>query len=241
VAQRYWLGHGDANFNAVQYGRLWPVCERDSKSPFEFLGLMTDADAKSGRVERLFSRHSTWITEKARLTSLSYSQSVDAIFPASEQDFDAIRDFIAGPLQAVDSLEALQNEIIQFVASPEVPDDLSAVKIMSLHKSKGLTFKVTIIAGVVEGLAPMVPERNDPDYDDILREQRRLFYVAMTRCKERLYISSFVNVGRGEAAQMNITLQGRNAIASRFLRELGQGAPRSVSGQNLLRDSILPL
>ena len=61
-----------------------------------------------------------------------------------------------------------------------------SVTLMTMHAAKGLEFPVVFIAGCENGLLPFKPL--DGDVSDV-EEERRLFYVAMTRAKERLYIS----------------------------------------------------
>jgi len=60
------------------------------------------------------------------------------------------------------------------------------VRLMTLHQAKGLEFSVVFIAGVEEGILP-----HSRSLDNIysLEEERRLFYVGITRAKERLYIT----------------------------------------------------
>lgn len=62
----------------------------------------------------------------------------------------------------------------------------NAITLMSVHAAKGLEFPVVFIAGAEEGLFPYLKEGES---DERLAEERRLFYVAMTRAKDRLYIS----------------------------------------------------
>lgn len=62
----------------------------------------------------------------------------------------------------------------------------SCVKLTTLHQAKGLEFENVFIAGVEEGFIPLV--KND-NLDRELEEERRLFYVGMTRAKERLYLT----------------------------------------------------
>jgi superfamily I DNA/RNA helicase len=60
------------------------------------------------------------------------------------------------------------------------------VALMSMHAAKGLEFSVVFIAGCEDGLIPYrraAGERSDAE------EERRLFYVAMTRARQRLYLS----------------------------------------------------
>jgi DNA helicase-2/ATP-dependent DNA helicase PcrA len=61
----------------------------------------------------------------------------------------------------------------------------SAVTLMTLHSAKGLEFPTVIIAGLENGLFPL---SRTFDNNDDLEEERRLFYVGMTRAKENLYL-----------------------------------------------------
>lgn len=61
-----------------------------------------------------------------------------------------------------------------------------AVRLMTCHGSKGLEFPVVFLAGVNQGTLPLTREHDSPD----LEEERRLFFVAMTRAKEELYITA---------------------------------------------------
>jgi DNA helicase-2/ATP-dependent DNA helicase PcrA len=63
--------------------------------------------------------------------------------------------------------------------------DRPSVTLMTLHSVKGLEFPVVIITGLEDGLLPL--SRNQ-DKEEELEEERRLFYVGMTRAKERLYL-----------------------------------------------------
>ncbi|RMF59427.1 MAG: hypothetical protein D6748_06385 [Calditrichaeota bacterium] len=61
----------------------------------------------------------------------------------------------------------------------------SAVTLMTLHSAKGLEFPVVIITGNEDGLFPLFRSLSN---DEELEEERRLFYVGMTRAKENLYL-----------------------------------------------------
>jgi superfamily I DNA/RNA helicase len=60
------------------------------------------------------------------------------------------------------------------------------VSLMTMHAAKGLEFPVIFITGCEENLIPF-KRRNTEQVD--IEEERRLFYVAMTRAKDRLYLS----------------------------------------------------
>jgi len=116
---------------------------------------------------------------------------------------------------------------------------------MSRHKCKGLSTPVVIIAGCIEGLLPSAP---DPDLTDaenraLLEEQRRLFYVGLTRCKSDpacgqpgiLILTSSRTMNLADAMQSGIKLARVSYAtayvqASRFMRELGQTAPIAAAG-----------
>ena len=63
--------------------------------------------------------------------------------------------------------------------------DLSGVTISTIHASKGLEFKHVFLIGCSEGLIPY----GLPQDDDVLEEERRLMYVAVTRAEDTLDVS----------------------------------------------------
>ena len=67
-----------------------------------------------------------------------------------------------------------------------LPFDTEKVSILTLHASKGLEFPVVFIAGCEAGNIPFEPTYGEPSDPE---EERRLFYVAMTRAKERLILT----------------------------------------------------
>jgi DNA helicase-2/ATP-dependent DNA helicase PcrA len=64
--------------------------------------------------------------------------------------------------------------------------DAQAVTLMTAHNAKGLEFPVVFIAGMEDGLFPLSRAHEHPD---TLEEERRLFYVAITRAERKLFIS----------------------------------------------------
>ncbi len=74
---------------------------------------------------------------------------------------------------------------------------------MSMHAAKGLEFSVVFIAGCEDGL---IPYRRAADERIDAEEERRLFYVAMTRARQRLYLSCARRrrvFGKAEARQVS--------------------------------------
>ena len=62
-----------------------------------------------------------------------------------------------------------------------------AVKVLTIHAAKGLEFPVVFVVALEEAI---FPSSRSLDHPQALEEERRLFYVAVTRAKERLYLSS---------------------------------------------------
>jgi len=87
------------------------------------------------------------------------------------------------------------------------------VALMTLHTAKGLEFENVFIVGVEQGLLPHEHERSDTDDEEELEEERRLFFVGITRAKQGLYISY--------ARYRTIRGQTLRTIPSQFLYELG--------------------
>ena len=84
-----------------------------------------------------------------------------------------------------------------------------AVQLMTVHSAKGLEFIAVFITGLEEGL---FPHENSINEQNGLEEERRLMYVAITRAKERLYLS--------HTQSRMLHGQVRYNMPSRFLEEL---------------------
>ena len=84
-----------------------------------------------------------------------------------------------------------------------------ALQLMTVHAAKGLEFKTVFISGLEEGLCP---HENSMSENGGLEEERRLMYVAVTRARQRLYLS--------HAQSRMLHGQVRYGIPSRFLDEI---------------------
>ncbi len=94
-----------------------------------------------------------------------------------------------------------------------------ALQLMTVHSAKGLEFHAVFITGLEEGL---FPHENAMMDDGGLEEERRLMYVAITRARQRLYLSF--------AQSRMLHGQMRYGLASRFLREIPSGLIKQVGG-----------
>ncbi len=121
----------------------------------------------------------------------------------------------------------------------DVEDGPDVVSIMTVHGAKGLEFKYVFVANLVEqrfpsqsrgaGLTfpPGLMKDSEWTSDEHHREERRLFYVAMTRAKEGLFLLSADDYGGT-----------RKKKPSRFLREIGFETPDSGRKTSDLKDLV---
>ena len=87
-------------------------------------------------------------------------------------------------------VDALAEAALFTDADTKETENRDAVGLMTLHASKGLEFPVVFIVGLEEGIFPSFPKKDYEDYDKTIEEERRVFYVGMTRAEERLYLSA---------------------------------------------------
>ncbi|NWG03520.1 MAG: UvrD-helicase domain-containing protein [Syntrophaceae bacterium] len=107
------------------------------------------------------------------------------------------------------SLEAFLDKVSLVTDIDLYEDKGNRVSLMTLHCAKGLEFPVVFIVGIEEGLLPHY--RRGEEIED-MEEERRLFYVGMTRAKRKLFLS--------RAEERSTFGVGRANLPSRFLDEL---------------------
>lgn len=116
------------------------------------------------------------------------AQNVEELVAAAAE-FDAERVLEAEDLKEVGELTELDLFLqkISLVADVDTLDpDADAVTLMTLHNAKGLEFPIVFISGTEQGLLPLSRSRESVEE---LEEERRLFYVGMTRAQRRLYLT----------------------------------------------------
>ena len=109
--------------------------------------------------------------------------------------------------QIVDDISLLTD------AKGEEKSKANCVKLMTAHASKGLEFNTVFLTGAQEG---SFPHKNSIEVGsrDAIEEERRLFYVAMTRAEKQLYITHVSTAKNGESGGYV------NVASSRFLNEI---------------------
>ncbi len=96
---------------------------------------------------------------------------------------------LAAEYQTVGLLDFLED--VALVSDQDTLDPTQEVPtLLTLHAAKGLEFKQVLIVGVNEGILPHKRSFDDPE---AMEEERRLFYVGITRAKDRLYLFHSLN------------------------------------------------
>ncbi len=137
-------------------------------------------------------------------------EGTDVAFSKME-NIDELINVIMGLEQGEEkvSLESFLDKVSLVTDVDLYEDKGNRVSLMTLHCAKGLEFPVVFIVGIEEGLLPHY--RRGEEIED-MEEERRLFYVGMTRAKERLFLS--------RAEERSTFGVGRANLPSRFLDEL---------------------
>lgn len=241
VALRCWCGFGKNNLNANAWARLRNHCGETGESPWQVLEQLEAESIRIPYTSSLVERFKELKGELARLQDLSGDDLLSAIFP-DDQDwakpFAELKSYVEeGEYGARELLDVIRRHIAQ----PELPTNVDYVRVMSLHKSKGLTADMVIIAGCLEGLMPSIDsDAPHVEQERSLEEQCRLFYVGITRTKRVLVLSSVTRLPRKLAHRMRVRV-GRSrgqfveTITSRFLSQLGQECPGVITGNEFLR------
>jgi superfamily I DNA/RNA helicase len=248
VGLRCWLGFHHTDNAVIPYRKFREYCEQHGRDPFYVMG-----DLAAGRIvvhgtERLVERWRAFESERNRIGAVTDQALIDALFPEGTVELAEVRglaiDVLREQGEGVTAAKLLE-ELAPKIYSPEPPLNGDCVRVMSLHKAKGLTIHSVFLAGCNRGWLPFVEQdlQGEPATKK-KEEQRRLFYVALTRCTHTLVLSSFLQIPLRDAPATHIFYTGRptgperlvRTEPSEFLAELGPNAPRAIPGATLLNE-----
>ena len=166
--------------------------EAEHLSLTELVDLVLD---KSGLKSELEKENS--IEAETRLENLEEFKSITKAF---EDKYGLI------------SLPDFLYEVSLISDNTEVTDSSNRVTLMTVHAVKGLEFNYVFITGLEEGL---FPHMNSLNSQSDIEEERRLCYVAITRAREKLYITN--------ARTRVLYGQEQVNMVSRFIKEIDEG------------------
>jgi superfamily I DNA/RNA helicase len=236
VALRCWLGFGSSNLRAGPYQHLRSYCEENSAITKDVLEKMSNRELNIPYTQNLIERYNQLKQKIEEMDSIKGCKLIDQLFPADAEWAEPLRLFLKNIKEEASSSNILE-ELRTNITQPEMPIDVDYVRIMSLHKSKGLTADLVVICGCIDGLIPF-RDKNlcGNERKKSLEEQRRLFYVSITRTTNILVISSILNLPRDLAYKMGACVRGRDTryagtISSPFISELGADLPQPTRGE----------
>ena len=179
----------------VELGEVFAEAERmlqENASPGDILRHLIDA---SGYADALKATRDP--QDEARLENVEELVSVAREFRRNNPEGGLI-DFLT--------------EVALVAAADEIDDESGSVSLMTLHTAKGLEYDAVFIAGVEEDLLPHRMSSGEPGG---LAEERRLFYVGITRARKRLFLS--LAMTRNAFGETSV------AMPSRYLQEIPPG------------------
>ena len=192
---------------SVQLGKQLPARAANALQGFADIvrGLRSDAHQlpPSGLVRRLNER-------SGLLAALRALCKDEAQFQARRRNLDELADWFDGPRadQKGTSGSGELAAALALLSHADKGDPGNQVRLMSLHGAKGLEFRYVFIIGVEDGTLPHEASIEEGRLD----EERRLFYVGITRAKEQLWLSHASEAQRwGDRLRLS---------PSRFLDEL---------------------
>jgi DNA helicase-2/ATP-dependent DNA helicase PcrA len=186
---------------------LWESCRklaREDKSIASFVSLIEYLDGIK-KIDELIVA----IAEKTGYVDILKKQ--DTI--ESEGRIENIEELLSAVYEFTESTE--QHSPADYLTEVGLKTDIDdwkrddSVNLMTLHNTKGLEFDVVFIIGIGEGLLPHYRSIKEGN----IEEERRLFYVGITRARKKLYLSCFLTQGGGWEAV-------RRIHPSHFLNEL---------------------
>ena len=149
------------------YNPLKEIFENDLK--YTITDLINEVLDKSGYLKVLESSYS--VEDRARIDNINEFISAASEYEENNPD-DTIYDYLEN-LSLISELEKTE-------------DRDNSVTLMTMHAAKGLEFPIVFVVGMDEGL---FPGKRSIDEGNV-EEERRLFYVAITRAREKLYLTS---------------------------------------------------
>ncbi|MGB7217804.1 MAG: ATP-dependent helicase [Vicinamibacterales bacterium] len=236
VALRSWCGFGSESLGEPGWRRIRARADATGESPREILEQVVDGAIGLPHTRAVVERYELLQGRLAALRDQRGQELADRLFPTAETWSEPFQTIVASSFRPGTAFNAedLLDEVRAGITQPETPTEVDFVRVMSLHKSKGLTSTLVVIMGCIEGAMPRIDfDSSQAEQRRSLEEQRRLFYVAVTRTTDSLVLSSVTHIPPQEAFQMGIAVGPAGRVhTSRFLADLGPRRPEAIRGED---------
>ncbi|MGY3515572.1 UvrD-helicase domain-containing protein [Micromonospora sp. PTRAS2] len=131
-----------------------------------------------------------------------------------------------------DDLELFLSQLATGAEVDALDPRAEAVTLLTLHAAKGLEFPVVFLVGCEDGLLPLRWPGSTPD-EDAIAEERRLFFVGLTRAQDRLYVSHAARRTRHGAERDCRPTPFLDVIDPGLFERLGEAEPRRPKDRQL--------
>lgn len=249
VALRWLLGFGDSRWRSTAYRRISNHCHQHGQSPREVLEQLANGILRIAYTGPLVARYQAIQAEVQTLVGLQADLSAFAsAWLPNRTAVPLLAELVDLALEEADDMNSFFRLLSESITEPDVPAEVEEVRVMSLHKSKGLSSPYVFIVGCVEGLVPGAPQQGQSPAEVAakLEEDRRLLFVGITRVKADpaegmdgyLALTYPQTMNLADAFQSQITpvaTRGQLAVLrpSRFVGELGPARPAPLANANL--------
>ncbi|WP_433345756.1 UvrD-helicase domain-containing protein [Micromonospora sp. CA-111912] len=135
-------------------------------------------------------------------------------------------------LRCGDDLELFLSQLATGAEVDALDPRAEAVTLLTLHAAKGLEFPVVFLVGCEDGLLPLRWPGSTPD-EDAVAEERRLFFVGLTRAQDRLYVSHAARRARHGSERDCRPSPFLDVIDPGLFERLGEAEPRRPKDRQL--------
>lgn len=238
VALRCWLGYGSSSLRSAGYKRVRDYAASQNTTTIEVLNSASTGQINLPHISSVLDRYRELRRSLEALSELDDRSKIDTLFPVNLIWAEPYRILMEENLDNEDmSVSNVIQLITQQATQPELPMDAEYVRIMSLQKSKGLSADHVVVTNCVQGIIPAIKSDDPEMIHRELEEQRRLFYVAITRSKKTLLLTNSSRMPFALAKAMGVDIGRRfdrnvaQTIASQFINDLGPTAPKIIRGE----------
>jgi len=193
----------------TSFDRLLDFAAREGMVPYAALGTSDRIETISSRavkkmkafhgmIEAFRQEADSTPADKLAVHIIKQTQFLQSLGPYGQSDSESRRDNVQELITNIQAfVERAENPTVsEFLREVSLmtdvdawDDDSDALTLMTMHSAKGLEFKAVVICGMEDGLFPIIRSAEDLDDDASLEEERRLFYVGITRAMDRLFLS----------------------------------------------------
>lgn len=216
-----------STFKGVGEAKIAKVTTYAEENGVDYIKALVDVTNSDKRVSELVpmalvlnTKHDTCFDIiQSVIDDTSYRSDIAVLCTEdSAERLDIIDEFLAMLDNMANEKKLSMEETIDQIAllsetKGEEKQNLNAVKLMTAHASKGLEFDTVFIVGAEEGTFPHSNSLAEHSAEAI-EEERRLFYVAMTRAEKELYITN------SRMRKQNLSSVAQYTLKSRFVNEI---------------------